>query len=84
MSSNDPRTGIEPARRCKAARLEIKDYKPYSWFMNDELCFALKLMVLRTINVARLQPRGGMHNDSWRVLVGFLTPFEFKGVRNQP
>ena len=44
----------------------------------------MKLMLLMTIKTARLQPPGGMRNDSWRVPIGFLTPSDYKGVRNRP
>ena len=41
----------------------------------------MKLMLLMTIKTARLQPPGGVRNDSLRVPVGFLTPSDYKGVR---
>ena len=41
--------------------------------MYDKISFTMKLMLLVTINMARLQPPGGMRNDSWKVPVGFLT-----------
>ena len=40
----------------------------------------MKLMLLMTTKTARLQPPGGMRNDSWRVPVGFPTPSDYKGA----
>ena len=50
--------------------------------MDDKISFTVKLMLLMTIKTARLQPPGGMRNDSWRVPVGFLTSSNHKGVGN--
>ena len=48
--------------------------------MDDKISFTMKLMLLMTIKTARLQPPGGMRNDSWRVPVGFPTPSDHKGA----
>ena len=49
--------------------------------MDDKTSFTMKSMLLRTTKTTRLQRCGGIGNDSWRVPVGFLTPFKWKGVK---
>ena len=42
----------------------------------------MKLMLLMTTKTARLQPPGGMRNDSWRVPVSFPAPSNYKDAGN--
>ena len=48
--------------------------------MDDKMSFTLKLMLLMTIKMARLQPSGWMRNDSWGVAVGFPASSDYKGA----
>ena len=48
--------------------------------MDDKISFTMKLMLLMTIKTARLQPPGGMRNDSWRVPVDFPASSDYKGA----